>query len=71
MPSFVDSRDNDCISFIDQDSNLLPIDKKNSNRYTYIDESMMNSLHNVNGWSRDNGIVELIPIAVVCKVDNV
>lgn len=33
--------------------------------HTYVDEPYLESLRGSCGWSRDNGIIELIPIAVV------
>lgn len=33
--------------------------------HTYVDEPYLESLRSSCGWSRDNGIIELIPIAVV------
>lgn len=33
--------------------------------YTYIDETYIRGLQQDCGWCRDNGIIELIPIAVV------
>lgn len=33
--------------------------------YTYIDENYIQSLQEDCRWNRDNGIIELIPIAVV------
>jgi hypothetical protein len=35
--------------------------------HTYVDESYLESLRVDCGWNRDNGIIELIPIAVVEK----
>jgi hypothetical protein len=36
--------------------------------YTYVDEAYISSLQKDCHWSRDNGIIELIPIAVVEQV---
>lgn len=41
--------------------------KRLQDLYTYIDEGHLRGLQEDTGWSRENGVVELIPIAVVCQ----
>jgi hypothetical protein len=38
-------------------------------RYTYMDEEYLACLHAHMGWERDNGIIHLMPIAVVYQED--
>jgi hypothetical protein len=38
-------------------------------RYTYIDEEYLRCLQSQMRWDRDNGIVHLMPIAVVYQED--
>ncbi len=38
-------------------------------RYTYMDEEYLDCLQTNMGWERDNGIIHLIPIAVVHQED--
>lgn len=39
-------------------------------RYTYMDEEYLRSLQDHALWNRDNGIIELMPIAVVYQGDS-
>jgi hypothetical protein len=41
--------------------------KHHTNKSTYVDECYVNNLQNTHEWNRDNGIVELIPIAVISQ----
>lgn len=41
--------------------------KKLQDFYTYVDENHLRGLQEDTGWSRENGVVELVPIAVVCQ----
>jgi hypothetical protein len=41
-----------------------------SERYTYMDEDFIRSQQDHMGWNRDNGIIELMPIAVVYQGDS-
>lgn len=36
---------------------------------TYVDEAYIRSLQEDCSWSRDNGVIELIPIAVVQQIN--
>ena len=38
--------------------------------YTYMDEDFIRSQQENMGWNRDNGIIELMPIAVVYQGDS-
>jgi hypothetical protein len=38
-------------------------------RYTYMDEEYMRCMHANMGWDRDNGVIHLMPIAVVYQED--
>ena len=38
--------------------------------YTYMDEEYLRCLQTHAGWNRDNGIIELMPIAVVYQGDS-
>lgn len=53
-----------CASQVDQSGAAMetqgPVD-----RYTYIDEEYLNCQQTHMSWNRDNGIIELMPIAVV------
>lgn len=56
------------------DSNCLPVHHEVGGEpvetYTYMDDAYLTMLNSDTKWSRDNGIVELIPIAVVTVVDS-
>jgi hypothetical protein len=64
---FVYSRDSSVVSRINMHGELCT-DTPHTNKYTCVDESFLSSLKQ-SMWKRDNGITELIPIAVVHQQD--
>lgn len=57
------TRDNNAISRINSQGDI-EVREPELEKYTTIDESFLASLQ-MNQWKRENGITELIPIAVV------
>lgn len=49
---------------------IMPVSELHSDKYTYMDEIFMNSQQQHMMWNRDNGIIELMPIAVVYQGDS-
>jgi hypothetical protein len=60
---FVHAKDSSSIARIDSHG-LMSTSTPETQQYTCIDEAFLNSLE-MSQWKRDNGITELIPIAVV------
>lgn len=57
------------IARVDRSGNVL--EQQNSSvSYTYMDEEYLRCLQTHMGWNRDNGIIELMPIAVVYQGDS-
>lgn len=66
-PCFVTSTDCTAVARLDRNANL--IEAGVTDRHTYIDEAYTKMLEDDCMWNRDNGIVELMPIAVVVVQD--
>lgn len=47
-----------------------PIEVQGPASYTYMDEEYLRCLQAHSGWNRDNGIIELMPVAVVYQGDS-
>ena len=62
-PCFVTSTDCSAIARLDRNANL--IEAPVTDKYTYIDEAYTKMLEDDCKWNRDNGIVQLMPLAVV------
>lgn len=68
VPCFVASKDGESICRVDGDGQEIEHDRdRERTRYTYMDESYLSMLQKDHRWNRDNGIIELIPIAVVVQ----
>lgn len=50
---------------VDAKGSIMPVSELRSDRYTYMDEIFIGSQQKHMMWNRDNGIIELMPIAVV------
>lgn len=66
-PCIVTAKDNASIVRVDANANVVdsPLSPE---KYTYIDESFIRMLKEDAQWSPDNGLIELMPIAVVVQV---
>lgn len=64
-PCFVASRDGSAVCRVDNQGQ--PVGSCDGERYTYIDEAYLAMLQEDSAWARDNGIIELMPIAVVAQ----
>jgi hypothetical protein len=62
VTTFVNTCGSSPIRFLDADGNIL---LNNVQKYTFVDESHIDNLQKDCCWDRSNGIVELMPIAVV------
>lgn len=50
---------------VDSSGNVMPVSESSYDKYTYMDEDFIRSQQECMMWNRDNGIIELMPIAVV------
>lgn len=55
---------------VDFKGSVMPTSETHVERYTYMDEDYIRSQQEVMLWNRDNGIIELMPIAVVYQGDS-
>jgi hypothetical protein len=55
---------------VDQTGNVMQHSQQAVENYTYMDEDFIRSQQENMGWNRDNGIIELMPIAVVYQGDS-
>lgn len=67
VPCFVASKDGESICRVDGSGEQAPDKEQERVKYTYIDESYLSMLQKDCHWNRDNGIIELMPIAVVVQ----
>jgi hypothetical protein len=58
------------VAKVDEVGNIVAGYEMHVDKYTYMDEIFMNSQQQHMKWSRDNGIIELMPIAVVYQTDS-
>jgi len=63
-PCFINSKDDSSVVRIDSSGNVV---SQVNAKYTYVDETYTRMLMEESMWTRDNGIVELLPIAVVVQ----
>ena len=49
---------------------IMPSSELQVEKYTYMDEDFIQSQQESMAWNRDNGIIELMPIAVVYQGDS-
>ena len=63
----INSTDCTAIARLDRNANL--IETTVSDQYTYIDERYTKILEDTCKWNRDNGCIELMPLAVVVVQD--
>lgn len=49
---------------------IMPSSEVQVDSYTYMDEDFIQSQQESMAWNRDNGIIELMPIAVVYQGDS-
>lgn len=67
----VDNRPIFSIAKVDRMGNPVEIAGQHATTsYTYMDEEYLRCLQTHAGWNRDNGIIELMPIAVVYQGDS-
>ena len=58
------------IAKVDRTGTPVEVHQQTSCLYTYMDEEYLRCLQMHAGWNRDNGIIELMPIAVVYQGDS-
>jgi hypothetical protein len=66
----VEARNGACVAKVDGVGNVVSGSEAHTERYTYMDEIFMNSQQQHMLWSRDNGVIELMPIAVVYQSES-
>jgi hypothetical protein len=62
VATFVNTQGSSPIRFLDNEGNVV---FNNMQKYTFVDESYIENIQKDCCWNRSNGIVELMPIAVV------
>ena len=58
------------IAKVDRMGNAVEMHNNATCGYTYMDEEYLRCLQTHAGWNRDNGIIELMPIAVAYQGDS-
>jgi hypothetical protein len=66
----VDSKPAAHIAKVDRTGTIIAPLLSSNETYTYMDEEYLRSLQAYMHWNRDNGIIELMPIAVVYQGDS-